>query len=139
LSHAGLTLIVSEKDYLWTSAHPEDWNRLPVAGSPEIDFGEHRLRGLHRSQSQDFQQILSTERVDLCILCRSITSEQCSEALTIMGQLKPEIPILSLHPYVEAYSQAKHVRVLDVFISPGILIEAVSNLLNRVEVSQASA
>lgn len=87
----------------------------------------------------EFQQTLRTEKVDLCILCQSLTPKQCSEALAIMGELRAEIPVLSLQPSIGIPPKTIRVVLFDGLVWPRELLATVSKLANRQEVNQASA
>jgi DNA-binding response OmpR family regulator len=79
----------------------------------------------------DAELIISTRQVQLCILCRSLSSKECLTLLATAQNLHPKLKILSLHTDTTICYMGMDVEVLGAFLSPLSLIEAVCRTLDR--------
>jgi DNA-binding response OmpR family regulator len=79
----------------------------------------------------DAELIISTRQVQLCILCRSLSSKECLTLLATAQNLHPKLKILSLHADTTICYMGMDVEVLGTFLSPKSLIETVSRALDR--------
>ncbi len=79
----------------------------------------------------DVTHVIQTKKVDLLILCHSLSFEQSRDAATAMRALWPDIKILSLNNKGLTSHSAMKFETINDFLGPEVLITKISHILGR--------
>jgi DNA-binding response OmpR family regulator len=75
--------------------------------------------------------LIQTKKVDLLILCHSLSFEQSRDAATAIRALWPDIRILSLNNKELTSHPAMRFEAINDFVGPEVLITKISHVLGR--------
>lgn len=84
------------------------------------------------------QEIIITKNIELCILCQSLTPEQCDRVISFGSRIRPHMRILSLSA-TNVAAAAQKIDVLDTFVGPLLLIETVEQMIGPAKTSAGTA
>jgi DNA-binding NtrC family response regulator len=82
------------------------------------------------SSVPDLQQLLSEPRMDVMVLCHSLSPQDCDEALLLAHDRWPQIQTIALVTGSSDCGSKSTDAVMEAFDGPARLIDAVRNRLN---------
>lgn len=135
LNYGEFQLIISGKkpvnDHAYILMYGVD---LPLLASRKLILARNGCKVEITYRFEDFELSLRNRDAELCILCHSLSGDQCMNAIGLIEELSPETRILSLRSWMDEkkFTQSEHIEVLDTFMLPETLIQTVLNLTKQV-------
>jgi len=87
----------------------------------------------------EVDQILSTQRIDLLILCYTLSAKQCEDAVAKARMLQPKTQTMILTEISSVYLKGQHDAVVNALGNPDMLIAAAKRMINPAASSEHPA